>query len=100
MSSIMKACDCFFDVGVYCKMKDSSYREFFSLCMKERDDRKTSFMIITHDDCFIVSCTDFLKTFVKVSRLKKLKPLLISNCFYSSAEFGSESEDDSHHVKI
>ena len=51
-------------------------------------------MTTTHDGCFIVCCKDFLKTLVKISGLKKLKPLLVSNCFYSSAGFGSESEDD------
>ena len=68
MPYAIKDCDCFFDVGVYCKMKDLSYREFFGLCMKERDDRKTSFIITTHDDHFIVCCMDFLKITIQISR--------------------------------
>ena len=36
----IKVCHCFFDVVMYCLMKNVCYREFFSLCMKERDDRK------------------------------------------------------------
>ena len=75
-------------------MKDSPYREFFSLFMKERDDRETPFIITTHDDSFYVCCMDFLKTTIKISGLKKLKPLLVLNCVYSNAGFESESEDD------
>ena len=82
MSDAIKVCNCFFDAGVYCQMKDSSYGEFFSVCMKERDDRKTSFLITSHDDCcFIVCCMDFFKTTIKISGLKKLNPLLVSNYF-------------------
>ena len=69
MRSAIKVCDCFFDVGVYFKMKDSSYKQCLSLYMKDKNDRKTSFMIATHDDCFIVCCKNFLKTLVKISRL-------------------------------
>ena len=94
MRNALKVCGCFFDVGVYCKMKDSFYIEFFSLCMKERDDRKTSFIITTHEDCFIVCCKYFLKITIKISGFKKIKPLLVSNCFYSNGGFESESEDD------
>ena len=43
---------------------------------------------------FTVCCNNFLKMLVKISGPKKLKPLLLSNCFYSSAGFDSESEDD------
>ena len=93
MPNAVKVCDYFFDVGMYCKMKDLFYRELFSLCMKERDDRKTYFIITTHDECFVVSCMDFLKTTIKTSGLKKLKLLLISNCFYSKAGFESESDE-------
>ena len=35
MPSVIKICDCFFDIGVYCKKKDPSYKELFSLSMKE-----------------------------------------------------------------
>ena len=73
-------------------MNDLFYREFFSLCMKQRDDKKTSFIITTHDDSFIACCMDFLKTKTKISGLKKLKLLMVSNYFYSNAGFGSESE--------
>ena len=48
MCSAIEVCDCFFDVGVYCKMKDSSYKQCFSLYMKDKNDRKTSFMTTTH----------------------------------------------------
>ena len=34
------------------------------------------------------------KHWLKFHDSKKLKPLLVSNCFYSSTEFGSESEVD------
>ena len=61
--------------------------------MKERDDRKNSFMITTHEDCFIASCMDFLKTSVKISGLEKLTRLLVSNCFYDGG-FDSDEEDD------
>ena len=38
MCSAIEVCDCFFDVGVYCKMKDSSYKQCFSLYMKVKND--------------------------------------------------------------
>ena len=89
----IKVYDCFFDVAVYFLIKNICYREFFSLCMKERDDRKNSFMITTHEDCFIAFCMDFLKTSVKISGLEKLTRLLVSNCFYDGG-FDSDEEDD------
>ena len=94
MPSSIKVCDCFFDVGVYCKWKDSTYKEIFSFCMIEKDKRKASFMIRTHDACFIACCKDFLKTIIKISGFKELKPSLVLNCFYSSAGFESGSEGD------
>ena len=83
-------------------MKNLCCGEFFSLCMKERDDGKNVFMITNHEDCFIAFCfnpcftdffIDFSKTSVKISGLEKFKLLLISDCFYSG-EFHSNDEDD------
>ena len=92
--NLVKVCDCFFDVGVYCMMKDLSYRDFFTLCIKERDDKRCSFMIWTHEDCFIACCMTFFQTSVKISGLEKLKLSLTSNCFYSNAGFDSDDHDD------
>ena len=83
-----------FDVSVHYKIKDLSYSGFCILCMKERDDKKCSFIIATHEDCFIDCCIDFLKTSVKISGPEKLNPLLMSNCFYSAAGFDSDDDDD------
>ena len=80
-------------------MKNVCYREFFSLCMKERDDRKNFFMITTHEDCFIACSMNFLKISVKISGLEKLNPLLVSNCFYSG-EFDSDDQDDEESLCI
>ena len=79
MSNAIKVCDSFFDVGMYCKMKDS-YREFFSYSTKERDDRKTSFIITTHDDCFWTQET------YPVAGIELF--------FFSNAGFQLEPEDD------
>ena len=94
MPRSIKACDCFFDVGVYFKWKDSSYKQFFSFFNIKRDVRKRSLMLTSHEDCFIACCKDFLKTIIKISGLKELQPSLVSNCFYSSAGFGSGSYDE------
>ena len=71
-------------------MKGLSYRDFFTLCMKERDDKRCSFMILIHEDCFIACCMNLLQTSVKTSGLEKLKPSLTSNFFYSNAGFDSD----------
>ena len=77
MLKFIKICDYFFDVSMYCVMKNLCYREFFSLCMKEMDNRKNSFLIKTHEDCFIACCMDFLKTSVKISGLEKLNGIKV-----------------------
>ena len=108
MPKSIKLCDSCFDVVVYCLMKNLCYRGFFSLCMKERDDGKNSFMIATHEDCFIAFCfnpcfinyfMDFSKISVKISGLEKFKLLLVSDCFYSG-EFHSDDEDDEESLCI
>ena len=90
--SITKVCDCFFNVAVYCKISESPYREFFNLCMNKKQDKKTSLAIMRKETCFVACCKDFLKAMVK-KRLNKIRPMLASNCFYSSG-IASGSEDD------
>ena len=93
MPNAIKDCDCFFDVCVYCKKNDLFYSEFFNLYLKERNEKRTSFMISTHDNCFIVCCKDFLKIIIEITSLEKLKPLLSSNYFFSNG-FDSDSKND------
>ena len=61
--NLVKVCNCFYDVGVYCMMKDLSYTDFFTLCIKERDDKRCSLMISTDEDCFNVC----LRIFTNIS---------------------------------
>ena len=54
-------------------------------------------MFTTHEDCFVACCMDFLKTSAKISGLEKLKPLLVTNCFYSG---GFDSDDESSCINM
>ena len=49
MPNPIKVCDYFFDVGVYCKKNNLFYSKFFNRCLKERTEKRTYFMITTHD---------------------------------------------------
>ena len=73
--NLVNVCDCCYDVGVSCMMKALSYRDFFTLYMKERDDKRCSLMISTHEYSFIACCMNFLQTSVKISGLEKLMTL-------------------------
>ena len=99
MPKSTKVYDCIFDVAICCLMENLCSRKFFSLCLKERDYKKNSFMITTHEDCFIGCCLYFLKISVKISWLEKLKLLLVSKYFYSGG-FDSDDEDDEESLCI
>ena len=68
--------------------------------MKGRDDRKNCFVITPHEDCFIACCIDLLKTSVKISRLEKLKPLLVSNFFSGGYDSDDEIDEESSCIDI
>ena len=50
-------------------------------------------IMATNDNCLIAGCKDFLKAAINDQGLNKIKPLLLSDCLYSSG-FDSDTEDN------
>ena len=83
MPNALRACDCFFDVVVFCQRNDSIYGNFFRLCIEEKNKKKISFMNINSNEYIIAWCMDFLKTVIEISRFEKLREQLMLSCWFS-----------------
>lgn len=62
MADLMRVCNCFLDVAIYCLVEDLAYAKFFHHCLQVKYDRKNTILNMkTQNNCFIACCFDIIK---------------------------------------